>query len=71
MEEEALGSFVALIPAPLCIGTLTLADGRTVKGLSAKPTRHVELKTSPRSAAGGLGSAAQPAFRAPKRGKAS
>ena len=32
MEEGAFGSFVALIPAPLGIGTLTLADGRTVKG---------------------------------------
>lgn len=28
----ALGSFVALIPAPLGIGTLRLADGREVKG---------------------------------------
>jgi allophanate hydrolase len=32
MEEGAFGSFVALIPAPLGIGTLTLADGRSVKG---------------------------------------
>jgi allophanate hydrolase len=32
MEEAAFGSFVALIPAPLGIGTVTLADGRTVKG---------------------------------------
>lgn len=32
MPVEALGSFVALIPAPLGIGTLTLADGREVKG---------------------------------------
>lgn len=32
MEEEAFGSFVAQIPAPLSIGTVTLADGRTVKG---------------------------------------
>ncbi|MES1929976.1 urea amidolyase [Salinisphaera dokdonensis CL-ES53] len=29
---DAFGSFVALIPAPLGIGTLTLADGREVKG---------------------------------------
>ncbi|MES1941884.1 allophanate hydrolase [Salinisphaera sp. T5B8] len=29
---EAFGSFVALIPAPLGIGTLQLADGREVKG---------------------------------------
>jgi allophanate hydrolase len=32
MDEAAFGSFVALIPAPLGIGTVTLADGRTVKG---------------------------------------
>ena len=32
MEEGVFGSFVALIPAPLGIGTLTLANGRTVKG---------------------------------------
>jgi allophanate hydrolase len=32
MDEKGFGSFVALIPAPLGIGTVTLADGRTVKG---------------------------------------
>lgn len=32
MDEAAFGSFVAGIPAPLGIGTVTLADGRTVKG---------------------------------------
>jgi allophanate hydrolase len=32
MDESVFGSFVALIPAPLCIGTVTLAGGRTVKG---------------------------------------
>jgi allophanate hydrolase len=32
MDEQAFGSFVALIPAPLSIGAVTLADGRTVKG---------------------------------------
>jgi allophanate hydrolase len=32
MEEGAFGSFVALVPAPLAIGSLTLADGREVKG---------------------------------------
>jgi allophanate hydrolase len=32
MEEGAFGSFVALIPAPLGIGTVTLIGGRTVKG---------------------------------------
>jgi len=32
LPEAAVGSFVAEIPAPLGIGTLELADGRTVKG---------------------------------------
>jgi allophanate hydrolase len=32
MDERALGSFLAVIPAPLGIGTLTLSDGRRVKG---------------------------------------
>lgn len=32
MDHAAFGSFVALIPPPLGIGTLTLADGAQVKG---------------------------------------
>jgi allophanate hydrolase len=32
MDEASFGSFVAAIPPPLGIGTLTLADGRTVHG---------------------------------------
>jgi allophanate hydrolase len=32
MDQDAFGSFVAAIPPPLGIGTVTLADGRTVKG---------------------------------------
>jgi allophanate hydrolase len=32
MDDAAFGSFVALIPAPLGIGTLALEDGRRVKG---------------------------------------
>lgn len=32
MDAAAFGSFVALVPPPLGIGTLTLADGGTVKG---------------------------------------
>lgn len=32
MDEASFGSFVAAVPAPLAVGTLTLADGRTVKG---------------------------------------
>ncbi len=32
LAAEAFGRFVAAVPAPLSIGTITLADGRTVKG---------------------------------------
>lgn len=32
MPTEAVGSFLALIPAPLGLGSLTLADGRSVHG---------------------------------------
>ncbi len=32
MDDAAFGSFVALIPAPLGIGTVKLADGSSVKG---------------------------------------
>jgi allophanate hydrolase len=32
MDAAAFGSFVALIPAPLGIGTITLDDGRSVQG---------------------------------------
>ena len=44
MDEAAFGSFVALIPAPLGIGTVTLADGRSVKGFlcEAQATRGAE-----------------------------
>jgi allophanate hydrolase len=31
------GSFVAEVPAPLAIGTVTLADGSSVKGFVAEP----------------------------------
>jgi allophanate hydrolase len=37
MDEAAFGSFVALIPPPLGIGTLTLADGSLVKGFLCEP----------------------------------
>ncbi|WP_439541470.1 allophanate hydrolase [Hyphomicrobium sp.] len=37
MSHEAFGSFVALIPAPLGIGTVTLSDGSTVKGFICEP----------------------------------
>ncbi len=32
LSESAFGRFVAAVPSPLSIGTLELADGRTVKG---------------------------------------
>ena len=32
MDQIAFGSFVASIPAPLGIGTVTLEDGHSVKG---------------------------------------
>jgi allophanate hydrolase len=32
LSMEAFGRFVAAVPAPLSIGTVTLADGRTAKG---------------------------------------
>ena len=37
MPVEQYGSFVALIPAPLGIGTLTLADGSSVQGFVCEP----------------------------------
>jgi allophanate hydrolase len=37
LEVEAFGSFVAEVPAPLAIGTVTLDDGTEVKGFVAEP----------------------------------
>ncbi len=37
LPEDGFGRFVAQIPAPLCIGTLRLADGTTPKGFLAEP----------------------------------
>jgi allophanate hydrolase len=37
LTPAAFGSFVAEIPAPLAIGTLTLEDGTTVKGFVCEP----------------------------------
>jgi allophanate hydrolase len=34
LPTEAAGAFLAEIPAPLCIGTLLLADGTTPKGFT-------------------------------------
>jgi len=37
MDVAAFGSFVAEVPPPLAIGTVTLADGSQVKGFVAEP----------------------------------
>jgi len=37
LSVEAFGSFTAEVPAPLAIGTVTLADGSSVKGFVAEP----------------------------------
>jgi allophanate hydrolase len=37
LDVEAFGSFVAEVPAPLAIGTVTLDDGSDVKGFVAEP----------------------------------
>ena len=37
LTEAAFGSFVAEVPPPLAIGTVTLADGTAVKGFVAEP----------------------------------
>ena len=37
MAVAAFGSFVAEVPPPLAIGTVTLADGSQVKGFVAEP----------------------------------
>ncbi len=37
LTEEAFGSFVAAVPEPLVIGTLTLEDGEQVKGFLCEP----------------------------------
>jgi allophanate hydrolase len=37
LSVEAFGSFVAEVPPPLAIGTVTLDDGSQVKGFVAEP----------------------------------
>ena len=59
MDEAAFGSFVALIPAPLGIGTLSLSDGRAVQVFSASRKRRAVPKISPPLAVGGPGSTVQ------------
>ena len=38
LDAEAFGSFTALVPPPLAIGTVTLADGTSVKGFVCEPS---------------------------------
>ena len=54
VPAREFGSFVALIPAPLGIGTLTLDDGTQVKGFACEAHAAAGAKTSPISEAGGL-----------------
>lgn len=65
MEEGVFGSFVALIPAPLGIGTLTLANGRTVKGFLCETYATLGAKDITVFGVGGLGSAADTAKEVP------
>ena len=37
LSSAAFGKFVDAIPAPLAIGTIRLADGRSVKGFLVEP----------------------------------
>jgi len=37
LDVAAFGSFVVDVPPPLAIGSVTLADGSTVKGFVAEP----------------------------------
>ena len=37
LDLASFGSFVAEVPPPLAIGTVTLADGSSVKGFVAEP----------------------------------
>lgn len=37
MPQAAVGSFLALIPPPLGLGSVELADGRWVKGFVCEP----------------------------------
>ena len=37
LDDAGFGSFVALVPPPLCIGTIELEDGSQVKGFLCEP----------------------------------
>lgn len=43
-DVAAFGSFVAEVPPPLAIGTVTLADGTHVKGFLAEPRAIIGAK---------------------------
>ncbi|MFL6797078.1 MAG: allophanate hydrolase [Xanthobacteraceae bacterium] len=51
MSAASFGRFVAAVPPPLCIGTLTLADGRTVHGFLVEA--HATINARDISAFGG------------------
>ena len=53
LPAEKVGAFVAKIPAPLGLGTVTLADGSAVLGFLCESYAIAARATSPRSAAGG------------------
>ena len=44
MPEDTVGSFLMGIPAPLCLGTVRLEDGSTVKGFLCEPAGVVGAK---------------------------
>ncbi len=44
LDAAAFGSFVAEVPAPLAIGTVTLADGSSVKGFVAEPRAMIDAE---------------------------
>ena len=37
LDAAAFGDFVAHVPAPMCIGQVTMADGRSVSGFLCEP----------------------------------
>jgi len=69
MDEEGFSSFVALIQPPLGIGSLTLADGRRVKGFLCEA--HAVREAEDITALGGwrawIGRSTMPATSTPKR----
>ena len=60
LRAESFGRFVSAVPSPLSIGTLRLADGRTVKGFLVEADAAAGALDIPSSAAGA------PIWRRPK-----